>query len=327
MNKVTIAIPTLNRAEYLRLAIASALGQTYEAVEVLVSDNASTDHTSEVLASFAGDGRLRVLRHPVTVSMVANWNSCVAAATGEYFLLLSDDDLLDPEALSAMMACFADGMAAAEEIGVVYCRGRMINETGKVVLIGPPAPAHESARDLILNFFRSRRLTWACTILFRTADIHGGYLDRFPLATDAALWMHVVAKRGQAAFLNRVLASYRVHQNISAKTPTPSWQKENSALAEYAIDLLRSTSALNAAEAHAIRKACKRLNVRLVSNLVNQNYKRRRMDGLQAYGRHWRDFASLYGVLYAARGILQLLLPGASSTVGRLRTRLRPDQS
>ena len=238
--------------------------------------------------------------------MVANWNSCVAAATGDYFVLLSDDDLLDPEALSSMTACFAEGTAASEEIGIVYCSGRMIDETGRVVLMGPLAPARESAKEIVMNFFESRRLTWACTILFRTADIQHGYSDRFPLATDAALWMRVVAKRGQAVFFDRVLASYRVHQNISAKTPTASWQQENWALAQYAIELLRAAGTLEAAKDHAIRKACRRLNVRLVANLLNQNHRKRRNAGLQAYSRHWRDFLSLYGVLYAIKGILQL---------------------
>ncbi len=327
MKKVTIAIPTLNRAEYLRLAVASALNQTYGAVEVLVSDNGSTDSTAEVLASFAEDGRLRVLRQPVTLSMVKNWNCCVAAATGEYFLLLSDDDLLDPEALSAMTAGFATGTPAADVIGMVYCRGRMIDETGKVVLTGPPAPACESAKSLILHFFQSRRLTWACTILLRTADIRQGYSDSFPLATDAAMWMRAVTTRGQAVFVNRVLASYRVHQNISAKTPPATWQRENTSLARYAIDLLRHTGAANDVEERSILQACTRLNVRLVSNLLNQNHKKRRRAGLRAYGRHWRDFRSLYGVAHAAKGMLQLLLPGVSSSIGHLRSRLRPPQA
>lgn len=324
MKKVTIAVPTLNRAEYLRLAVTSALGQTYENLEVLVSDNASTDHTEQVLEAFAREPRLRVLKHSVTVSMVDNWNSCITAATGEYFLLLSDDDLLHPEAIAAMTECFSAGGSVREDVGIVYCRGRTIDETGEVISTGPAAPASESAKELILNFFKSQRPTWACTILFQTADIRRGYSNRFPLATDAALWMRVVAQRGRANFLDRPLASYRVHQNISAKTPTASWQAENLALAQYAVERLRDTATLTASEEQAVWEACKRLNIRLVANLLNQNFKRKRGEGLRAYIRHWRDFASFYGMVRACRGLLLLILPASALSLGRSLKRLQP---
>ena len=102
MSLVTIAIPTLNRSEFLRLSVESALLQTYSNIEILVSDNASEDETPAVLANF-GDKRLRTLRQESRVTMFANWNSVLRAARGEYFLLLSDDDLLEPFAIETML--------------------------------------------------------------------------------------------------------------------------------------------------------------------------------------------------------------------------------
>src|SRR4030081_967744 len=70
---VTIAIPTFNRASLLRECVRSALSQTYRHFEVLVSDNASTDETKEILGQFS-DGRLRVIGQETNIGLLPNWN-------------------------------------------------------------------------------------------------------------------------------------------------------------------------------------------------------------------------------------------------------------
>src|SRR5450759_2852582 len=80
---LTIAIPTFNRAGMLKDCILSALSQTYKNFEVIVSDNASTDETQEVLKSFC-DRRLRVVRQKTNIGLLPNWNACLAEASGEY---------------------------------------------------------------------------------------------------------------------------------------------------------------------------------------------------------------------------------------------------
>jgi cellulose synthase/poly-beta-1,6-N-acetylglucosamine synthase-like glycosyltransferase len=65
--RLTIAIPTINRAQLLGRAIESALAQTSPDVETIVSDNGSTDETPAVIERYAGRG-LRTFRHPSTMS-------------------------------------------------------------------------------------------------------------------------------------------------------------------------------------------------------------------------------------------------------------------
>ena len=92
---VTIAIPTFNRARLLKDCILSALSQTYQHFEIVVSDNASTDETVEVLRQFR-DRRLRVIRQRSNIGMLPNWNACLAEAKGDYILFVSDDDRIAP---------------------------------------------------------------------------------------------------------------------------------------------------------------------------------------------------------------------------------------
>jgi glycosyltransferase involved in cell wall biosynthesis len=321
--KVTIAIPTLNRAEYLRLALASALAQTYDEVEVLVSDNASQDHTAEVLASFSENPRLRVIRQERTLSMVENWNVCVSAATGEYFLLLSDDDLLEPEAIAQLVRGYEAGPLPAEKIGMVYCRCREIDKNGNSSQLRDPSPTTEGAKDLILNFFQMRRATYACSILFRHSDIVDGYNAALPLATDAAQWMQAVVKHGDAVFLDCILASYRMHENTTATTPIATWQEEHRRLAEFAIELLFSAGLGDERRNGEIHHAVNRLNISLVPFLLNQCHAGRNLKLLKSYCVHWRSFASLFGLCRLIIGLMEHFTPRFMAFVIRTRRRLR----
>src|SRR5262245_28173895 len=100
---VTIAIPTFNRASWLADCVLAALSQTYQRFEVLVSDNASTDETVEVLRQFS-DPHLRVVRQKSNIGLLPNWNACLAEAKGEYIVFVSDDDRIAPWMLERCMA-------------------------------------------------------------------------------------------------------------------------------------------------------------------------------------------------------------------------------
>jgi glycosyltransferase involved in cell wall biosynthesis len=322
VGKVTIAIPTRNRAELLRLSIASALAQTYGNLEVFISNNASNDHTASVIEEFSSDPRVRVIHHPVGLTMVENWNACLSEASGEFFLLLSDDDLLEPEAISEMTAQFKESTLSGEGVGIVYCRGRVIDQNGHQLSVGPSSPRSEDAVSVIVGFFNGLRQTWPCTILFRCSDIVSGYSPAFALATDAAQWMRAVVRHGSARFVDCVLASYRVHENISLATPIRVWQAESLALAEFAIEELRAAGLGAASDYCEIRRAAERFNINIIPHLLARRCRGKRLALLSAYLEHWRDFASLYGLDCAARGLVTFYAPGLVRAVGAARRRL-----
>lgn len=93
--RLSVLLPTRSGADYLPEAIASILDQTGD-FELVVADNANTDETPAILASRAGDPRLRVVRSNETVPVTENWMRALRAARGEYFLMIGDDDLLLP---------------------------------------------------------------------------------------------------------------------------------------------------------------------------------------------------------------------------------------
>src|ERR1039458_5587870 len=119
---VSIGIPTYNRRQFAVRAVKSALSQTYTNIEVIVSDNASTDDTVEHLSAIQ-DERLVILRHSANAGMVANFNSCLSAATGELFLMLSDDDWLEPPAIEKLSRPFRESISGIypDSVGMSWC--------------------------------------------------------------------------------------------------------------------------------------------------------------------------------------------------------------
>ena len=98
--RVTVGVPTYNRAAGLERTVASVLAQSFGDLEVVISDNASTDGTAELCARLAAaDPRVRVLRHDVNAGLTANFNAVLAAGTGELVIVVADDDWLDPDYL------------------------------------------------------------------------------------------------------------------------------------------------------------------------------------------------------------------------------------
>lgn len=96
--RFSIVIPTRSRANLLGYAIRSALAQTHDDFEVLVSDNFSTDATAEVIDSF-DDARLRSVRTDKPLLMHDSWAFALSRAEGEIITYLCDDDALIPRAL------------------------------------------------------------------------------------------------------------------------------------------------------------------------------------------------------------------------------------
>ena len=100
---VTIAIPTFNRAALLQGCVDAALHQSYSNVEVLVSDNASTDETSKMLKGLS-DSRLRVMTQERNLGLLPNWNALLREARGEFVIFVPDDDRIGHRMLERSLA-------------------------------------------------------------------------------------------------------------------------------------------------------------------------------------------------------------------------------
>ncbi len=108
MNKfVSVVIATYNRVETVVRCVESVLASDYAPLEVVVVDDCSPDDTTQRLREkFGADARVKVLVNETNLQAAASRNKGARAATGAYLFLLDDDNVLAPDAVRRMVACF-----------------------------------------------------------------------------------------------------------------------------------------------------------------------------------------------------------------------------
>lgn len=127
--RVSIVIPTYNRAVFFAEALQSAVAQTYPHIEIIVADDASTDATPEVCREYADDPRVKVHRHETNLGPNGNWQYGLQAATGTYVGILADDDVQEPTFVERLMA----PVQRDPSLGVVFSDHWIIDADGQVL--------------------------------------------------------------------------------------------------------------------------------------------------------------------------------------------------
>jgi len=94
--KFSILLPTRNGEKYLKKCIQSILSQVYDDMELIVFDNANTDGSARIIESFSKDKRLKKYKTETVVSVTENWNNALNKSSGDYVLMIGDDDYLLP---------------------------------------------------------------------------------------------------------------------------------------------------------------------------------------------------------------------------------------
>ncbi len=293
MPKVTIAIPTFNRVVFLQQALDSALAQTYHNIEIIVSNNASTDSTEKLLSTYS-DERLKVIHQASNIGMMGNWDACLASASGEFFLLLSDDDVLEKNAIFELVMGFCDkqlintntsaSCLIDDQIGMVWCSSRIINEHNEVLRCSAMAPAAEDTFSMINGFFRGERETFPCSILLRTSDIRqcGGYAaSQLTLIADAYIWMACCLRRSKIRFIESCLTNYRVHTDSGTSNATiDEWLHNNSKLAHFCINFYQTSG--EQIKATIINDQIGSLNMKVAESLIKTQVQKSKLPWLRA---------------------------------------------
>jgi glycosyltransferase involved in cell wall biosynthesis len=105
---VSIGLPVRNGEAGILRALESLTAQTWPKLEIVVSDNASTDNTVALVQGvIARDPRVRLVRQAQDIGMMANFHAVAAAARGDFFLWAAHDDTRDPGYVRVLMAAMA----------------------------------------------------------------------------------------------------------------------------------------------------------------------------------------------------------------------------
>lgn len=225
--RVTLAMPVFNGENFVEDALASLVSQSFDDLEVVITDNGSTDRTPEIVASFAErDPRVRYFRNSSNLGAAANYNRGLDLARGEFLKWCAHDDLIDPRHVEKLVTTLDANPSAS----LVYGRTICIDEDGEEIeTVGAEAPelVSDNADERFYSAIVNAGTCFQIFGMYRTADLkkstkHRPYYgsDRALLAEMALFGKHIRAP--EAIFYNREHASRSI--NIADKVARSQWQ-------------------------------------------------------------------------------------------------------
>lgn len=188
---ISIGVPTYNRPAGLRDCLEGLLGQSYANLQIVVSDNASSDpEVATVMREFAArDARVRCFRQPENRGAFFNFQFVLEQAAGEFFMWAADDDRRDQRYVETLAAQLVGHPDAA----LAFCDFAEVDEAGTPV---PGYPAHLA---LLRPFAESRRWRRLIAYFFQL-ESNGKANLVYGLARRSALagvdWPDMVRRRG-----------------------------------------------------------------------------------------------------------------------------------
>ncbi|MGI0496809.1 glycosyltransferase family 2 protein [Limnospira platensis] len=228
---VSVCIPTYNGERFVAEAIASVLSQTYSRIELIISDDDSTDETVAIAHFFQQNSsqEIRVITNQNQRGIAGNCNHCITEAKGKYIKFLFQDDLLAPQCVEKMV----DLAEKYPDIALVFSRREMFfdpgSETDPYLMI-----VYQDFQNLPAGWSQLKPVQWGrdllsdprllehpinkigepTTVLLRgeVCDRLGGFDPHLNQLVDLDLWWRIMAAY-QVGFIDETLSYFRLHQH------------------------------------------------------------------------------------------------------------------
>jgi len=208
--QVGVYIPAYNAAPFLDRAIQSVLDQTFDDFELLVLDDASTDHTLDVIAPYLSHPKLRCIRNEKNLGMSRNWNKGVASLNNQYIARLDADDFYESDYLSNAIPV----LEANPEVGFVFGGVNWITNEGKnSEQIMPFTSSWVVDGKLFLQNLSRCFMVYGPAVCVRR-DCHvrlGGYIENMRIHSDWEMWTRI-AFHYKVAYVNEIFANIIRHE-------------------------------------------------------------------------------------------------------------------
>jgi len=206
MPKVSVIIPTHNRSAYLHSAVTSVLNQTYQDFEIIIVNDASSDNTEEVVASFT-DSRIKYIRHELSKGDGGARNTGIINAAGEFIGFLDDDDQWLPQKLELQVDLLQN---SPPYVGGVYTGHFDISGVdGKITNVSYPMRRGNLSQYALIESC----IITSCVLLRRECFEKIGLFDEtIPYCNDRDMWVRI-AQAFQFDFIKKPLVKYLIHSD------------------------------------------------------------------------------------------------------------------
>jgi LPS sulfotransferase NodH/glycosyltransferase involved in cell wall biosynthesis len=212
---VSVVVKAYNHAPYVEHAIRSVLDQSFEDFELVVTDDASTDATPELIAGFM-DPRIRFERFTSNRGIAAAMNATVRRARGEFVAILNSDDVALPRRLETQLSSLRErpGVAAVFSVPLqIDESGQPAEGYGRLFAV-PFADPEPTRQQWLRHFFFNGNCLCAPTAMIRRAAFEaiGPDDERLAHLVDLDRWIRLLEKH-EIHVLDEPVTAFRVRSN------------------------------------------------------------------------------------------------------------------
>lgn len=215
--RFSIALPTY-KSLFLEECIQSILYQEYKNFELIILNDCSPNAIEPIIESF-DDERIHYYKNERNTGaerLVDNWNKCLNLATGDYFMIMGDDDILEPDYLME----FAEIINKYPGLNVYHCRSRIIDEKGDTIGLTASWPEFESVYESMWHRMSRFRMQYISDFVYRTDYLkqsNGFYFLPYAWGSDD-LTAYIATTGKGIAHINKPLFNYRTSRYTISTT-------------------------------------------------------------------------------------------------------------
>ncbi len=215
---VSVIIPNYNYAKYLPQCLQSVFAQTYQAFEIIIIDDCSTDSSQVIYDGLSQNQQVTVLKNPVNSGVVFSRNRGIAAANGDYLAFLDPDDEWLPEKLSKQMAALIN-----KNCDIACSSILIIDEAGRHIGLRKPLFTNIT----YANFLKSNSIPHSSVLIKKRWLQQVGYSEvvnpfygrwlpqvgkwKTLIHEDYALLLQLLKQGATVCYIDEPLVLYRKH--------------------------------------------------------------------------------------------------------------------
>jgi len=258
---VTIGIPVYNGEKFIAQTLESIINQTYKNLEIIVSDNGSSDTTVEIIKEFANrDSRISLNQNKENLGYSGNLNKIIELANSKYIAIYHSDDIYEPTIVEEQVRFLDEN----KELAGCFTLGKMIDENGKEIKNRFNLKYRKSKKNVILDldYFLDRMCTKGNILICPTSMIRkstytriGGYNEKIKYIEDLDMWIRILQFE-KLGIIMKNLINYRIHSKQGSS------YYSNIKREELAVDLLYMEKYIGKNKEY-ISKYSKKLNKRI----------------------------------------------------------------
>lgn len=212
--KVSIIIISFNQKDFISEAIEGAINQNYKHLEIVISDDGSTDGTAQIIHQWQMrfPRRLVALLNKDNVGITRNCNRALRACSGDFITIIGGDDIMLPGKVAAQIDWFKQDenrVLCGHAIETIFADG------SRSPYAGPFQGSEGVGPD---SFIRNGGVLPAISIMVRKSSIpNHGFEEAIPIASDFLFWIEVLMAGGKFGYIEGVFAKYRSHDGNVTK--------------------------------------------------------------------------------------------------------------